>query len=159
MGTDKQLQINTISAEATYAIAEQMGQQCIGGEFFLLVSDVGGGKTTFTKGLAKGLGSSDTVSSPTFTVSQLYDCRDDITIHHFDFYRLHEGGMVALELAEVLEDPKAVVVVEWGDVVSEVLPRRRITIAFGRTKSGEDHRRLTVTYPEALNYIAHGVVV
>lgn len=120
---------------------------------FLLTSDLGGGKTTFTKGLAKGLGSTDTVSSPTFTVSRVYKARDDIALYHFDFYRLNEGGMVALELAEVMDDPKAVVVIEWGDVVSGILPDRRITIKIDKTSDSEESRRLQVSSPSDLAYI------
>ncbi len=123
----------------------------------MLSSDLGGGKTTFTKGLAKGLGSKDIVNSPTFTVSRVYDCRDGIELHHFDFYRLNEGGMVAHELAEVVENPKAIVVVEWGDVVSDVLPKNRITVQFDRVASGEENRRIKITYPTELKYIA-GVI-
>ncbi len=67
--------------------------------------------------------------------------------------------MVAHELAEVLEDPKAVVVVEWGDVVSDVLPEKRLTIEFARVKSGEDHRKITISYPESLSYVVAGVNV
>lgn len=78
-------------------------------------------------------------------------------MHHFDFYRLNEGGVVAMELAEVLHDPKAVVVVEWGDVVIDVLPKERVTVSFDRVSSGENHRHITVIYPDSLAYIAEGI--
>lgn len=65
--------------------------------------------------------------------------------------------MVAHELAEVMEDPKTIVVVEWGDVISDVLPDERITVEFARVKSGEDHRGITVTYPKSLSYVVEGV--
>lgn len=120
---------------------------------FLLASDLGGGKTTFTKGLAKGLGSHDVVGSPTFTVNRVYNCRDGIKLYHFDFYRLSEGGMVAYELAEYLNDPMAVIVIEWGDVVSEALPEQRVTIQIERTSEGEDARLVHVSYPDSLAYI------
>jgi tRNA threonylcarbamoyladenosine biosynthesis protein TsaE len=122
-----------------------------------LSSDLGGGKTTFAKGLAKGLGSNDTVTSPTFTVGQVYQGRDGIEMHHFDFYRLSEGGMVAHELAEVMTDPKAVVVVEWGDVISDVLPEQRVTVQLSRVQSGEDYRVLHISYPKPLQYLVEGV--
>lgn len=96
------------------------------------------------------------VGSPTFTVSRVYDCRDGLSIHHFDFYRLNEGGMVAHELAEVLDDSKAIVVVEWGDVVSDVLPEKRITVEFERVKSGEDHRSIKISSPALFKYIVEG---
>lgn len=125
----------------------------------MLSSDLGGGKTTFTKGLAKGLGSKDIVNSPTFTVSRVYDCRDGIELHHFDFYRLSEGGMVAHELAEVMNDPKIVTVVEWGDVVSDVLPETRVDVVFERVSSGEDDRKLKLSYSPDLSYVTEGIVL
>lgn len=123
----------------------------------MLASDLGGGKTTFTKGLVRGLGSSDIVSSPTFTVSKVYNARDGINIYHFDFYRLTEGGMVAHELAEYLDDPQAVIVVEWGDVVSDDLPDDRVTVLIERTKEGEDNRNLNITVPSSYDYLLEGV--
>lgn len=117
------------------------------------MSDLGGGKTTFTKGLARGLGSDAVVSSPTFTVSRVYECRDNLRLHHFDFYRLQEGGMVGRELDEVVQEDKSVVAVEWGDVVNEVIPTEHIKIKLGRTAEGEDIRVIDVTYPEKFSYI------
>lgn len=133
------------------------GQKCRGGEVFLLASDLGGGKTTFTKGLARGLGSEDVVSSPTFTVNRVYDCRDGMKLYHFDFYRLNEGGMVAHELAEYLGDDKAVIVIEWGDVVSDSLPEKRVTIQIERTKEGEDVRLIKAAIPNELRYLTEGL--
>lgn len=120
----------------------------------MLSSDLGGGKTTFTKGLAAGLGSDDVVSSPTFTVSNVYECRDNLTLHHFDFYRLNEAGVVAHELAEVVDDPSVIAVIEWGDIVSEVLPERSIVINFDRSSKGEDVREITINFPEEASYLA-----
>lgn len=119
----------------------------------MLVSDLGGGKTTFTKGLAKGLGSVSVVTSPTFIVSRVYPCRDNLSLHHFDFYRLHEGGMVAHELKEVLDDPQVVTVVEWSDVVSEVIPADYIEIKISRTATDEDSRKIDIKYPDSFAYV------
>lgn len=116
----------------------------------MLSSDLGGGKTTFVRGLAAGMGSSDHVSSPTFTISREYSA-GPLTLYHFDFYRLHEPGVVAAELAEFLDDPHAVVAVEWGDVVEEVLPAKRLTIHLERT--GDTTRLLKFACHEALAYL------
>lgn len=102
------------------------------------------------RGLAKGAGSSDKVASPTFTISKIYKA-DNFEIHHFDFYRLHEAGVMADELAEVAADPKAVVVVEWGDVVQHVLPEKRLTIGIKQTPEGS--RDLSFTTHEDLDYL------
>lgn len=120
---------------------------------FLLVSDLGGGKTTLTKGLAKGLGANSTVTSPTFMVERVYECRDGLSLHHFDFYRLQEAGIVARELEEVLDDPKAIVAVEWGEVVNEVLPLEHVEIRLERQADSEDSRSIKVSYSDRFCYL------
>lgn len=114
------------------------------------MSDLGGGKTAFVRGLAHGMGSEDTVGSPTFTISREYKA-GDITLVHFDFYRLAEAGIMADELAEVVHDPKLVVAVEWANIVENVLPEDRLTITIQAT--GENSRLLTFKYPESLSYL------
>jgi tRNA threonylcarbamoyladenosine biosynthesis protein TsaE len=140
----------TQSAEETEALAARLGQNLRGGEVIELVSDLGGGKTTFVRGLAKGFGSDDKVASPTFTVSKVYKSGQK-ELHHFDFYRLPEAGIMSAELGELLEDPKAVVAVEWSDVVQHVLPVERLAVAI--TQTGETSRELTFAYPQALTYL------
>lgn len=140
--------------ETTEAIAAQIGQKLRGGETVVLVSDLGGGKTTFVRGLARGAGSSDKVASPTFTISKVYDA-GRFAIHHFDFYRLQEAGVIASELAEVVGDPKAVVVTEWADVVQEVLPTERLTITITQTRDGD--RELTLQAAAPLAYLLEGL--
>ncbi len=121
-----------------------------GGEVIELVSDLGGGKTTLVHGLARGINSTDHVSSPTFKISNEYKGKS-LTLHHFDFYRLNDPGVVAHELHDVLEDPKAVVVVEWSDIVKHVLPAACLTIQFRAT--GENEREIAFTCPESLKYL------
>ncbi len=114
-----------------------------------LRSDLGGGKTTFVRGLARGVGSKDTVTSPTFTLNNQYISSDGSTkISHFDFYRLREPGIMAGELAESINDAKTITVVEWGTIVGEVLPPRRLSIEFKPSMNNIDERQLTLTYPE-----------
>lgn len=115
-----------------------------------MVSDLGGGKTTFVRGLARGIGSQDPVRSPSFTLSNEYRA-NDLTLHHFDFYRLEEPGIMRDELSEVLQDPKAVVAVEWGNIVQDVLPAERLTIKIKAT--GSDNRKLVFEYPWQLEYL------
>ena len=107
-----------------------------------LVSDLGGGKTTFVKGIARGIGSDDVVTSPTFTLNNVYT-GTTLQLHHFDFYRLSEPGIMREELAEVLHDPKIVTVVEWAGVVHDVLPTDKLTIRI--TATGETSRQLELT--------------
>jgi tRNA threonylcarbamoyladenosine biosynthesis protein TsaE len=155
MSSTRTWQKDVASVEQSLMVAEILGKNFKGGETIELVSDIGGGKTTFVRGLAKGMGSSDRVSSPSFTLSNEYRA-GDLTIYHFDFYRLSEPGIMASELAEVLSDPKAVVVVEWANIVEDVLPQERLSITL--KVSGEDSRTLSLTYPEALAYLLNGAI-
>lgn len=105
-----------------------------------LISDLGGGKTTFVRGLVNGINSEDRVTSPTFTVSNQYH-GSGLTVHHFDFYRLLEPGIMRDEIAEVINDQKNVTIVEWADIVADVLPANRLTISIKAT--GEQSRHYT----------------
>lgn len=153
MNTGMTYQTKSTSSEDTSRIGEKLGAKCKGGEIFLLSSDLGGGKTTLSKGIAKGLGSQDVVSSPTFTVSNVYDAKNDIKVYHFDFYRLQEGGVVEQELRELTEDPKAVILIEWGDIIDESLPADMIRISIDRVSSGEDNRQVIVDIPDKYKYL------
>ena len=150
MSDSIQRQFIASSPEATERLGEQIGARLRGGEVIELVSDLGGGKTTFTRGLARGAGSRDHVSSPTFTISQEY-AAGAFTLYHFDFYRLSEAGIMADELAEVAGKLDAVVIVEWGDIARHVLPEASLTIEIQPTS--ESGRTLTFTYPPELVYL------
>lgn len=115
-----------------------------------LVSDLGGGKTSFVRGVAQGMGSTDTVHSPSFTLSNQYDA-PKLSLYHFDLYRLHEPGILRNELSEILTDPRAVVVVEWADVMTDVLPSDRITIHLQAVSDSERH--LTARYSDGYAYL------
>ncbi len=119
-----------------------------------LISDLGGGKTTFVRGLARGAGSTDKVASPTFTISKVYEAKN-FQMHHFDFYRLAEAGIVADELAELIGDPQMVAIVEWGDIVQDVLPKDRLTLKISQTPEG--HRKLEFSAPQSRAYLLEGV--
>ena len=150
MSTELTWQTVSTSLENTVLLAEQLGKKLKGGEVIELVSDLGGGKTSFVRGLAKGMGSQDTVASPSFTLSREYKA-GDLTLYHFDFYRLSDPGLVANELAEVVNDPKAVVAVEWAGIVEAVLPVDKLTITLQPTS--ETKRSITFTYTEKLKYL------
>lgn len=127
MSRPVEYEVRTENPESTEELAELIGVQLQGGEIIELIGDVGAGKTTFVRGLARGAGSSARVSSPTFTVSKVYDS-DNIRLHHYDFYRLNDFKIIQNELAEVLEDPKSSAVLEWAGKVQNVLPAGRIRI-------------------------------
>ena len=141
------------SAADTQLFAQQIGERLKGGELIELVSDLGGGKTTFMGGLAKGIGSKDEVSSPSYTLNNRYT-GTRLSIEHFDFYRLRTAGVVAEELLEYVGDPSVVVAVEWGDIVHDVLPAARVTITI--RVSGENSREITCEYPASHSYLFGG---
>jgi len=139
-------QTSSTNSEDTERLGELLGRQLGGGEVIELRSDLGGGKTTFVRGLVKGAGSRDRVSSPTFTLSRVYKAKD-FEIHHFDFYRLNDAGILADQLSESISDG-SVVVVEWADIVGKVLPDDRLAIQFALTPTGSEERRITINYSE-----------
>lgn len=144
----------TTSVNETKKFGETLGRRLKGGEVIELVSDLGGGKTTLVHGLAKGIGSSDHVASPTFTISRVYKGKE-LELHHFDFYRLDDAGLMEHELHDVVGEPSVVVVVEWGDVIAHVLPEERMTIRL--TQTGDASRSLDLKYPESLAYLVEDV--
>ena len=100
-----------------------------------LTGDVGAGKTTLTRGLAEGLGVTEMVTSPSFTISKRYAFPGGELVH-YDFYRLPDPGIMRDEIAETLSDPSVVVVVEWGDSVADLLPEGHIRIDISLSEDG-----------------------
>ena len=87
-----------------------------------LLGDVGAGKTTFTRGLATGLGVAEEVTSPSFTLSKTYQGAK-YRLVHYDFYRLSDPGIMSEDLDEAIRDSNTIVVVEWGQSVQDILPK------------------------------------
>lgn len=139
-----------LSAKETESLGEKIGKRLRGGEVIELSSDLGGGKTTFVRGLARGAGSKDNISSPSFTIKNVYSA-PRYEIWHFDFYRLNQAGMVGYELEDALGDSKIITVIEWAKDVSKVLPEDRLKIQF--TPSPDESRELTIRWPEKLEYL------
>ena len=148
------LKINSTSSNTTEKIGEQIGSKLKGGEFIELASDLGGGKTTFTRGLARGAGSQDVVSSPTFTISNVYMGKK-FTINHFDFYRLSQPGLISNELAELINDKNQVTIVEWAGVVENVLPKDRLVVEI--LYSSENSRIINISFAYKLKYLVAGL--
>ena len=104
-----------------------IGQAVSGGEVLELVGDIGAGKTTLTKGIAKALDINEPVQSPTFTISRVYDSPRGLRLVHYDFYRLGEAGIMGDEISEAV-DNDSVVVVEWAGAVDGDLPEDRLVV-------------------------------
>lgn len=144
------VEINSDSSQATEKLAENLGCQLKGGEIIELSGDVGAGKTTFVRGLARGFGSNDRVSSPTFTLSQVYVSGNKM-LYHYDFYRLTDQKIIKKELAETALNTNSCAVLEWGEEVLDVITGEYIKIDFKVT--GEQTRTLTFLIPEKLTHI------
>lgn len=93
-----------------------------------LIGDVGAGKTTFVRGLAKGLGVKDPITSPSFTISKQYALPNNKRLVHYDFYRLPDPGLMSEDLSESINDPNAITVIEWSNSVANLLPKRHIQV-------------------------------
>ena len=108
-------------------LGEAIGRSVSGGEVLELVGDIGAGKTTLTKGIARALGINEPVQSPTFTISRVYDSPKGLRLAHYDFYRLSEAGIMGDEIREAADDD-SVVVVEWAGAVDDDLPKDRLVV-------------------------------
>ncbi len=147
-------QFKSRSPEETQELAMIIGANLRGGELIELVSDVGGGKTTFVKGLVKGAGSKDHVSSPTFSISKEYHTKM-FKIVHFDFYRLTDAELMDYEILEAVDDKQSVVVVEWSDIVQHILPKDRVRIKISTI--AEAQRTYDISMPSKYEYLIKGL--
>ena len=107
-----------------------------------LIGDVGAGKTTFVRGLAKGLGIKKTVTSPSFTISKSYALKNGGNLIHYDYYRLDNPGLMSEDLQENLLNPKNIIIIEWSSSIKQLLPKNRIIIEF--TKNDDDTREVAI---------------
>lgn len=136
----------TFGEEETYKLGEQMGKQAQAGQIYTLIGDLGVGKTVFTKGFAKGLGITEHVNSPTFTILQVYD-GGRLPFYHFDVYRIGDVE----EMEEIgYEDcffGEGVCLVEWADLIEEILPENHMRITIKKDlERGFDYRTVTIDY-------------
>ncbi|HEY5010695.1 MAG TPA: tRNA (adenosine(37)-N6)-threonylcarbamoyltransferase complex ATPase subunit type 1 TsaE, partial [Acidimicrobiales bacterium] len=122
-----------MTAEDTVAAGEAFARVLKSGDIVLLSGTLGAGKTTFVKGVAKGLGVSERVTSPTFTMVREHLCSNDLgitTLHHSDVYRVETlDEVLDLALGELVED-SAVALAEWGELAASVFGRDVMTIEF-----------------------------
>ena len=136
--------IETRSPEETFRLGEELGRKAVPGQVFTLTGDLGVGKTVFTQGLAKGLGIEEPVNSPTFTIVQVYE-EGRLPFYHFDVYRIGDVE----EMEEVgFEDyvmGDGVSLIEWADLIEEILPEKRTRILIEKDlEQGFDYRRITI---------------
>ena len=132
------------SEQETFQIGKQIGENAIPGDIFALLGDLGVGKTVFTKGLAEGLGIEENISSPTFTIVQIYE-EGRVPFYHFDVYRIGDVE----EMDEIgYEDcfyGQGVTLVEWANLIVEIMPENTKWITIEKNlKNGIDYRKIEV---------------
>jgi tRNA threonylcarbamoyladenosine biosynthesis protein TsaE len=131
----------TTSVDQTRALASDLAALARPGDLVVLAGELGAGKTAFAQGFGAGLGVTEPITSPTFTLAQQYDGR--LRMHHVDVYRLDQMAEVLdLGLAELLDDG-GVVLIEWGDAILPALPTDylEVRLTFG---AGDDERRVAL---------------
>lgn len=134
------LEVKANSAIETQAIAKKLASLLKKQDVILLDGDLGAGKTTFTKGLAEGLGIHRNIKSPTFTIIREYQ-QGRLPLYHMDVYRLEETGGEGLGLEEYFEG-NGVSVVEWSQFVSDEIPADRLIIHFKKDDQDDNLRYL-----------------
>ena len=140
----RELILETASAAQTQALGARLAKQLQPGDVLALAGDLGAGKTAFTQGLARGLGISKPVTSPTFTLINQYRTPDGHILQHVDCYRLANAPTEMWHVGLVdLFDGDNVVVIEWADRIPGLLPEEHLEINFAYL--GEGRRRLCFT--------------
>ena len=134
----------TFSEKETRALGEELGRKAVPGSLYTLTGDLGTGKTVFTQGFARGLGITEHVNSPTFTIVQEYD-GGRLPFYHFDVYRI--GDLE--EMDEIgYEDyfyGDGVCLIEWAELIEELLTPERTAIRIEKDlEKGFDYRKITV---------------
>ena len=136
--------IETENPEETFALGQKIGRAATPGQVYTLTGDLGVGKTVFTQGIADGLGITEPVSSPTFTIVQVYE-EGRMPFYHFDVYRIGDIE----EMEEIGYDDyffgEGICLIEWAELIEEILPENRISITIEKDLSrGFDYRRITI---------------
>ncbi len=136
--------VETRSAEETYQLGIEIGRKAVKGQVYTLIGDLGVGKTVFTQGLAKGLEIDEPISSPTFTIVQVYE-EGRLPFYHFDVYRIGDIS----EMDEIgFEDyvyGEGVSLIEWANLIEEILPEKYISITIEKDlEQGFDYRKITI---------------
>lgn len=131
------------SEEETKQIAMKIASKLNIGNVLVLTGDLGSGKTKFTEGILEYFGFKDEISSPTFTIVNEHTS-DKINVYHFDVYRLEDSDeFLAIGGDEYFE--KGISIIEWGEIINDVLPSDAIRIEFSRDLDNENERKLMIS--------------
>ena len=136
--------IESKSPEETFQLGMELARNAVPGQVFTLTGDLGVGKTVFTQGFAKGLGIEEPVSSPTFTIVQVYES-GRLPFYHFDVYRIGDVE----EMDEIGFDDYVMgdgfSLIEWANLIEEILPEHRFEVTIEKElQHGFDYRKITI---------------
>ena len=136
--------IETHDPEETFEVGRKIGMNAKPGQIYTLTGDLGVGKTVFTQGVAAGLGITEPVNSPTFTIIQEYE-DGRLPFYHFDVYRI--GDLEEME--EIGYDDyffgQGICLIEWAKLIEEILPEKRIEVTIEKDlEKGFEYRKITI---------------
>lgn len=133
----------TFGSEETYELGKRLALQAEPGTVIALNGDLGVGKTVFTKGFAAGLGITEHVNSPTFTIVQVYD-EGRMPFYHFDVYRIGDVSEMDEIGYEEYFYGNGVCLVEWAELIREILPEDYLEVTISKNlEKGFDYRKIT----------------
>lgn len=136
--------IESFCEKDTFEIGKKLGSCCKRGDIVLLDGDMGTGKTVFTKGFGKGLKIDETISSPTFTILQVYET-GRIPLYHFDVYRIADIEEMDGTGYEDYLYGDGICLIEWAELISEILPPGCIRVSISKDmQKGFDYRRIVI---------------
>ncbi|MEA1909525.1 MAG: tRNA (adenosine(37)-N6)-threonylcarbamoyltransferase complex ATPase subunit type 1 TsaE [Patescibacteria group bacterium] len=134
-------EFNTESFHETQKIAEDFAKDLNPPAIIAFDANLGGGKTTFIQGLAKGLGISANVISPTFVLERIYEVPEkEYSLHHYDLYRIEPDDILVSEILENARDN--IIAIEWAEKIKDLLPQNTIWVKLENT--GENTRKITI---------------
>ncbi len=144
MQDKKVMEFETFSPEETLELGRKFGREAKPGDVCTLVGDLGVGKTVLTQGIAEGLGITEPINSPTFTIVQVYE-EGRLPFYHFDVYRIGDIE----EMDEIgYEDyfyGDGLTMIEWANLIEEILPKKRKEITIEKDlEKGFDYRKITI---------------
>ena len=137
--------VESFCAEDTFAFGKKIGEAAQPGQVYTLIGDLGAGKTVLTQGVAAGLGISEPVNSPTFTILQIYE-EGRMPFYHFDVYRIGDVEEMEEIGSEDCFFGNGLCLIEWADLIREILPDHYWEIRIEKEpQRGFDYRKITMT--------------
>jgi tRNA threonylcarbamoyladenosine biosynthesis protein TsaE len=136
--------VETFCAEETFKLGKSIGEQAKPGEIYTLTGDLGVGKTVFAQGLAAGLGITEPISSPTFTIVQVYE-EGRLPFYHFDVYRIGDIEEMDEIGYEEYFYGEGVCLIEWANLIGEILPEEIVSIRIEKNlEKGPAYRKIMI---------------